>query len=140
MAITTKGLVIDVDASEVFEMLDLLGERAEDAVHEASGETAEAIQMEARARVRRDTGRLSEAITREEADEPLRGFRVFVAKMSDPNGGTRAANFPLWHEYGTKYVEAQPFLTNSARLEEGPHMRRIEDALQESIDEVNGLG
>ena len=132
-----NGLVIEVDAEDVLAMLDQLGETAEVLVHEASGETAEQIQLEARARVRRATGRLSEAITREEAGEPLRGFRVFVATMSDPNGGRRAANFTLWHEYGTKYMTAQPFLTNSAKLEEGPHLQRIDEALQAGIAEVN---
>lgn len=133
----SDGLEIEVDAADVLAMLDQLGERAEDIVHEASGVTAERIQAEARARVRRATGRLYEAITREEAELPMRGWRVFVDKMSDPDGGTRAANFPLWHEYGTKYMTAQPFLTNSAELEEGPHLRRVEDALEDAILEAN---
>lgn len=130
-------LVIEVDAGHILRMLDQLGERAEETVHDASGETAIRLQEEWRARVRRRTGRYYEAITREEAEPPLRGWRVFVDTMSDPEGGTRAKNFALWQEGGTKYMVARPARESAIAIAEGAHLRVVEEALQDAIDEVN---
>lgn len=135
-----EGFEIDVDAASVLAMLDQLGERSDVLVHEASGETAEAVQFEWRSRVRRATGRYYEAIRRKEAEGPLRGFHVYVDQMSNPDGGMRAKNFPIWQEEGTKYMAATPAMQAAIDLEEGLHLRRVSDALQEGIDEVNGLG
>lgn len=127
---------IEVDASAVLAMLDALGPAAEEHVHAVSQITAENIQTEARARARRATGTLVEAITIEEAGPPMHGYRVFVAEMTDERG-VRARNFPLWHEAGTEHMKAQPFFYSSARLEEGPHLRRLADALSDAIFKVN---
>jgi hypothetical protein len=126
-------LVVEVDAEEVLDMLDALGPAATSIVHAASKVSSERIQQEARARVRRATGTLQEAITIEETED---GFRVFVGEMTDARG-KRADEFALWHEAGTKHMSAQPFMGISAELEQGPHLRRLSDALQDAIDEVN---
>lgn len=117
-------------------MLDELGPAAETHVHEASRITAERIQQEARSRARRATGVLQEAITVEAAGPPMHGYRVFVDEMTDARG-PRAEEFALWHEAGTVHMKAQPFMEVSAKLEEGPHLRRLSDALQAAIDEEN---
>lgn len=126
------GITISVDAQEVLDLLDQLGPAAEEHVHEVSKITAGRIQSEARGRVRRATGRLQYAITVEEAEAPMRGYRVFVGPMVG-----RPREFALWHEFGTEHMDAQPFMSSAAELEEGPHLRRIADALQDAIDEVN---
>lgn len=126
----------DVETSTVLAMLDALGPAAEVHVHAVSKITAERIQIEARARARRATGALQEAITVEEVGPPMHGYRVYVDEMV-VGGEKRAREFPLWHEFGTKRVKAQPFLYSSAELEEGPHLRRLADALGEAIVEVN---
>lgn len=128
------GITIDVDAADVLALLDRLGPAAEVHVHEASRITAERVQQDARSRARHRTGRLIEAIEIEEAGPPMHGYRVFVGEMSDERG-PRPEEFAIWHEAGTKKMSAQPFMENSAALEEGPHLRRLADALQAAIDE-----
>lgn len=128
--------IIEVDADEVLAMLDRLGDKAEVLVHQASEVTAERIQEEARARARRRTGRLIEAIEVVEQDGPMHGFKVVVEDMTDERG-RRAEEFPIWHEFGTEHMSAQPFLFNSAKLEEGPHFRRIVEAIEQAIEEEN---
>jgi hypothetical protein len=125
-----------VDATDVLDLFDRLGPAAEPVCHAVSRVTAERVQQEARARARRRTGRLIEAIDVEEMGPPMHGYRVFVDEMTDARG-RRPPEFPFWHEEGTKHMSAQPFMNNSAALEEGPHLRRISDALQDLIDEEN---
>jgi hypothetical protein len=52
---------------------------------------------------------------------------------------TDPANLDIWLEFGTRHMEARPFLHASAQLEEGPHERRIQQAINDAIQEV-GLG
>lgn len=128
------NLTITVDTHALLEALIRLGPAAEQYVHAAARVTAERIQVEARGRVRRATGRTAAAITLDEAGAPLHGWRVFVAPMPP-----RAANLPIWIEFGTKFMSSRPFLFSSATLEEGRHQVRIAEAVQHAIDEV-GLG
>lgn len=132
-------LAVDVDATELLAALDRLGDGAEVVCQEAALETSRVIQREGRARVRRATGRMREAIWYDTAPGPLGGYRVYLLPMSDPDGGMRPENFGLWHEVGTEKMTAQPFLLISAQMEEGAHLRRVSDAVQDAIDE-QGLG
>lgn len=133
-------LTISVDTISLLAAIDRLGDhQAEARVKAAAKVTADRIQTEARARVRRATGATATAITVQEAPGPLGGYRVFVGPTRDAHGFSRPDNLPLWLEFGTRYMGAQPFLFNSARLEEGPHLRRVAEALQDAIDDV-GLG
>jgi hypothetical protein len=125
-------ITVDVDATAVLAMFEALGEAAEKHVHDASRITAQRLQQEARARARRRTGLLAQSITVEEAGPPLNGYRVFVAEM-----GNRSRMFPIWHEFGTRFMSPQSFMYSSAALEEGPHLRLVEEALVEAIEEVN---
>ena len=125
-------LQIDVDAREILRMLDVLGDRAAVAIKAACLETARSIQSEGRARLARQTagtGKTAEAITIEDING---GFKVYVGSVSG-----RAENLPLWLEVGTKYMTSRPFLFASALVEEGPHLRRVSEALQDALD---GLG
>lgn len=124
-------LTIDVDTSSLLAALDRLGVVAEKHIREAALETAGRVASEARARVARATGVTAGAITIDE-EKTRPGFRVFVAPTQ------RAANLPIWLEFGTKRMTARPFLFSSARLEEGAHERRVAAALQDAIDEVGG--
>lgn len=127
---------IEVDDEDVLKMLDALGPAAETLVHQQSRITAERIQQEARSRARRATGILRDAITVEEAGPPMHGYRVFVDEMTDARG-PRPDEFALWHEAGTRHMKAQPFMEISAQLEEGPHLRRLSDALEAAVAEVS---
>ncbi len=117
-------LTIDVDTRALFDALDALGDAAEELVHEAARATAHRVAESARGRVRRATGQMAAAITVDEAPKPLGGFRVYVGSMQG-----RADNMAQWHEFGTRYMSAQPFMFNSARLEEGAHVQRVREAL-----------
>ena len=124
-------LTIDVDATALLRMLDQLG-RSAAAQHlkAAAKVTAERIATEAAARVARRTGKTAAGIKVEET-RTGNGYVVFVRRPEMPG-------LPAWLEFGTKYMTARPFLFASARLEEGPHERRVAQALQEAIDEVQG--
>lgn len=127
-------LTIDVDATDVLKLLARLGDAAEVHVHAVSEITAVRIQAEARARARRATGRLFHAIKVREMGPPLHGFQVYVDQMADERG-RRPDVFPWWHELGTEHMDAQPFMSSAIELEEGPHLRRIAEALQDAIDQ-----
>lgn len=99
--------------------------------------TAEAIAQGARGRIRRRAGgptrsrHTAEGIVVEELTKGS-GWGVFVDSPDMPG-------LPGWIEHGTKYMTARPFMANSAKLEEGPHERRLNDAIQDAIEE-GGLG
>lgn len=131
---------IDIDAAGLLSALTRLGPAAEQHVKRAAEVTAKRVQQEVRTRVRRDTGKTAEMITVDEAPQPLGGYRVFVAQWVGASFvRPRPENLPIWLEFGTKHMSAQPFLFNSARLEEGAHERRIAAAIQDAINE-QGLG
>jgi HK97 gp10 family phage protein len=128
----SNSLTVDVDASALFKMLDQLGESADAYIKEAAKVTAERIAQEARGRLARQTsgtGKTQAAIT---VTEEEHGARVFVGRVAGRN-----PNVPLYLEFGTKFMSARPFLFASAMLEEGPHMKRVERALQKAIDEAS---
>lgn len=125
-------LTIDVDATNLLRLLDQLDDRAGEALKMVAKETAERIRTEARARLSRQTsgtGQTAEAITIEDIKG---GYKVYVAPVSG-----RAENVPLWLEFGTQRATSRPFLFAAAVLEEGNHLRRLTEALQ---DELTGLG
>lgn len=136
------GVTIDMDTAELFAALDKLGARGQQLVFTAAGETAAAIVREAQGRLARQlgigaTGQTVAGITAH-PDEAGTGYLVQASRDQFPN-------LPLWLEKGTKRGLghhanlARPFWYISAELEEGPHLRRIEDALTAAIEET-GLG
>lgn len=48
-------------------------------------------------------------------------------------------NVPLWLEFGTKHMVAQPYFFASAKLETDAYRRRVVDAINDAAEEV-GLG
>jgi hypothetical protein len=127
----TPLLRCDVDTAALFAALDAVGAGAAAHVKSAAKETAEAIAGEARARVRRATGATAEGITIEETHDGT-GYVVFVQRPDNPG-------LPGWIEHGTKFMPSRGFLFVSARLEEGPHLRRVSAAVDDAIRET-GLG
>ncbi len=139
----TDGFSIEVDTSALVAELTSLGDFAQPYVNEASGESAHSIVREAKARLSRklsgtSTGQTEAGIQ----DRPAYDGNGWVV-ISDND---RMPNLPLWLERGTKKGKAgshaQPALAyfySAVQLEEGPHLRRIENALTEAI-EAKGLG
>lgn len=121
------NFTVEVDTAALFEAMDALMVSAEQHILDAARVTAEAIAREARARVARRTGETARGITVEPARVGI-GWIVFADRQDEPG-------LPGWLEFGTDKMTARPFLFSSARLEEGAHMRRMVDALQQAIDD-----
>lgn len=121
---------ISVDPRGAIDALTRLGPAVERHLMTAARVTAEAIKREAQGRVARRTGRTQAGITAEPAQDGT-GYVVYV---QTPEDGW--PNLDIGLEFGTKYMSPRPFLHASAQLEQGPHLRRIEDAIQAAIDEV----
>ncbi len=117
-----------VDTTEVVALLDRLAYSAQFVLLEVARTTAQKIVQEAQARVRRATGETASEIhyelTRDGTGYIVLGYRV---------GGNKGV-VDKYLEFGTKYQYAKPFFFSSAMLEEGPHMRRLIDRMQEWLD------
>lgn len=124
-------LTIDVDNTDLYAAFDALGAELDVFLKPVAFDTAQAIQREARARVRRATGATAAAIT----IEPTRDGTGYVVFVNQPNNPGLAG----WIEFGTIKMSARGFLFTSARLEESGHLRRVGDAVQGALDKL-GLG
>lgn len=136
---------IDVDTSALLTAMDRLSAQVvERHTRPACKVTALNVQREARARVRRRTGRTAAGITVEESYDQ-QGYVVlpfndaFERALIESGNDQQPENLPYWLEFGTKKMTKKPFFFESARLEEGAHDRRIRAAIQDAIDEA-GLG
>ncbi len=120
-------LTIKTDTAALFAALEGLGLSAEKHLLSAADETGGHVAAEARSRVSRATGATARGITVGRAKVGI-GVVVFVNRPDNPG-------LPGWLEGGTKFMTARPFLFDSARMEKGPHDRRVAQALQDAIDE-----
>jgi bacteriophage HK97-gp10 putative tail-component len=123
-------MTITVDPAPLLAALDAIPAEVHARCKAAAKITAEAIATEARARVRRRTGRTGDAIRVEETHDGT-GYIIFI--------GDRRAHIASFLEFGTKFMTPFPFLFVAARLEERAHDQRIRDAVQGAID-AHGLG
>lgn len=124
-------LTIEVDAEAVLAALVRVGDAAAAHVKAAAKVTADAIDRGATARARRRTGKTAEGIHVEETHD---GEGYVVMPTFDSRGP-----IPIWLEFGTKHAAAYPSMYPAAELERGPHLRRMEEAVQAAVDE-SGLG
>lgn len=115
------GAQVDIDDSELTDLLDGIKPAGHPRVVEACRETAERVAAEARSRVARRTGHTGDTI-RVEMAHSGDGYVV----IADGAG--------LWLEEGTIHSAAQPFLHVSARLEMGSHERRMMQALDDGLE------
>ncbi len=126
----SDSLRLEIDDTALVAALDAIPEAVHAHLKRASHVTADRIATEARARIRRRTGKTGDAITVEETHNGD-GYVVFVG-----GGRTHIGRF---NEFSTQFMRAQPFLFASARLEAGAAFRRSADAVQAAID-AQGLG
>ena len=126
----SNALIVKVDAATVLAALEQFPAVVEAHLKGAFKATADAIAREAQGRIRRRTGKTGDAIDVQESYDG-KGYVVVVAAPR-----THIGRFLEW---GTVKMAAKPFLFASAALEEGPGVRRAEEALQAAIDEI-GLG
>lgn len=122
-----------------------VGERALPRLNAACQVTTGNIQREARARLRRQLG--PGATGKTEASIVARPHNTEESVHLVYTDRDWLPNLPLWLEQGTKpgkrknraSTKERPFFYVSADLEERPHFHRIEDALQDTLDDM-GLG
>lgn len=135
------GLTATVDAAALLAALDRVPASVARRVKAAAKVTAERIKTEAAARRRRATTGPGETARRLTVEETDTGYLVYVQDPRVLRDGRLLSmpNLPIWLEYGTKKMYPRPFLLPAAAIEEGPHLRRIAEAVQAAIDET-GLG
>lgn len=129
-----------------------VGELVDQHLNEAARETAQAIADGAYARLSRQTSgegvtaaniifelgdvgmgrRAGPAFSGQRKYTSGYGYLVYVRPNSRP------LNLPLWLEFGTWKMSPRPFLWAAARLEEGPHRRRVEAALDRAVAGIGG--
>lgn len=137
------GWSVEVDSSALIADLNTLGDFAQPYVNDASHQSADSIVREASAR-------LARKLSGNSTGETLAGIQDRPAY--DGNGwvvisdNSRMPNLPLWLEKGTKRHKARghdqaalAYFYSAVQLEEGPHLRRIENALAAAF-EAKGLG
>lgn len=143
-------VTIEVDTKALLRALDQVGHRVAARVKLASKITADNIVREAKRRVPKRTGETASHIVAEETHNK-EGYIVWVEpdvlishhtnKKTGRQHTQRVSYNALggWLEFGTQTMTARQFLFNSARLEEGAHLRRIQQAVGDAIEET-GLG
>lgn len=149
-----------LDTRAVVASLERLGPAAEPYVKAAAKRTADAIQRGAQARVARRTGFTQKNIVVRESTT----VTGYVVTMGDVVSETETArrrslgmksarsryhqepHTGLWLEFGTvqgrpgSHTSApRPFLLPAGEIEQGPHRRRIVEAIQEAEAAI-GLG
>ncbi len=123
------GLTIEIDSAALLSMLDRLGPSADYVCREVGRDTAKRIVAEAKGRVKRKSGVTSEGVHWEMSRDGT-GYVVLGYEAG------KQAPVDIFLEYGTKYMLKRPFFVSSAMLEEGPHWRRLEDAMTKFLSDV----
>lgn len=123
---------IDVDTAALIRLLNEFGDQAEAALLRAAEETGQAILREAQARVARATGKTYEGLAVVPLERVTAGAGVAVVQLSRPDThrARDAKKIPRYLERGTRYMVAQPYFDVAAQLEQGSHLRRVEEALR----------
>ena len=137
------GFTIDVDTAAVVAALSSLGAEAQPYINAAAHATADAMVLEAKARLARKLGpNATGAAVAGITDQPAYDGNGYVVISSDP----ALPNLPLWLEKGTKKGKAGShaspalaYFDSAAQLQEAPHVRRIQEALRQAIAD-RGLG
>lgn len=142
---------VDIDTDGLLRALDEFGHLADALLLAAAMETARAIRTEAERRLRQQTHGTGQTASNLVATDNLPSWLgggkgtagqvfVYVRPVRRPD------NLTIWLEYGTidrfgrQHVSPRPFLYPAARLEEGPHRRRILEALQRALAQTGFAG
>jgi hypothetical protein len=119
-----------VDSQAVIAMLGRVGPSSDYVCREVARDTAKRIVAEAKARVRRATGATESGI-HWELTRDGKGYVVLAYRA-----GAQTARVDYLLQYGSVRMYAKPWFFSSAYLEEGPHMRRLEEALRKFLEDV----
>lgn len=140
-------MLIEAAKERMLQAIARVGDRAKARIEAASLETAQRVTEEMRRRIARSQGPwrgTDEPTWQKIHHERARKGGGYVA-MAFHSGGkgsggrTGQHHVDLYLEHGTKFMAAQPFLWASAAAEEAAHLRRLEAAVDEALEEVNDL-
>lgn len=106
-------------------------------VGRANGETAAAVQRRAQALAPKDKGDLARAIQTRGRDW---NWRVGLVDQDLPSrGGRNTAHrnpsvYGVWYEFGfiSRNIPQHPFMGPASQAEEGPHLERLINAINEA--------
>ncbi len=119
-----------MDAKELLAMFDRVGPSLDFHCRDVGRETAKKIAAEATARVKRRTGVTATGIA---WDMSYDGKGYVVTAYTK---GHQPDPVDIYLEKGTSRMYARPFFFASALLEEGPHMRRLQDRIEEVLRDL----
>ena len=119
-----------VNSSALLAMMDRVGPSLAFHTRDVARETAVRITAEAKARVARRTGETSREIHWEMSKDE-KGYVVLAYDTT-----MNKTIVDVWLETGTKWMNAQPWFFASALIENGPHLRRMEERIQTVLDDL----
>jgi hypothetical protein len=123
------AITASVDATELLALLDRVGPSIEFHARDVARETAGRIVTEAQARVARRGGTTARGIHM----DFTRDGKGYVVLAYEPDV---QAPVDKYLEAGTKFMLAQPFFFASAEIENGPHLRRLQDRVQDVLTDL----
>ncbi len=124
------GFDVDVDATALLAMFDRVGPSLEFHLRDVARLTATRIVTEAKARVHRATGETGEGIHYDTTKDE-KGYMVFGYEQ-----GRQENPVDLYLEHGTMYMLAHPFFFSAAAIENGPHLRRTSDRIEQVLADL----
>ena len=123
------GFEAYVDNTALLAMMDRVGPSLEFHTRDVARETAIRVAYEATARVRRRSGQTAEGIHWEMSRDG-KGYVVLAYEAG------KQAPVDRYLEEGTKFMLARPFWWASAEIDNGPHLRRMEQRIQTVLDDL----
>ena len=126
----SDGFTATVDDAALLSLLDRLGPSVDFVAREVGRDTARRIVAEAQRRAARLTGDTAGAV---HFDVTYDGAGYVVLGYTD---GVNDAPVDLFLEYGTDRMYARPVFFDAAELEQGPHLQRLIDKVQDWLDQV----
>ena len=124
------GFSAIVDSTKLLALMDRVGPSLEFHTRDVARETAGRVVAEAERRVERATGKTAEGIHAEMTKDG-KGYLVMGY-----TAGAQPSPVDIYLEFGTEYSYKRPFLFSSALLENGPHLRRMQERVQQVLDDL----
>jgi len=123
------GFTVTVDAGALLALMARVGPSLEFHTRDVARETAQRIAAGASGRVKRATGATASGI-HWDLSRDGKGYVVLAYEAG------KQAPVDKYLEYGTRYVAPKPFFWAPALLEEGPHLRRMQERVQQVLDDL----
>jgi hypothetical protein len=119
-----------VDNADVLALFDRIAQSADFVCKEVARETAKRIVAEAQRRVARASGETSSEVHWEMTRDGL-GYVVLAYDTR-----VNKSSVDKYLETGTQFMHAKPFFFAAVELEAPGHLSRLEERLQDFLDEV----